>query len=160
MWIEHRLKSKRSQWGGLMSLTKKDRKIQIDSGKTILEFDISGPLSSSKFATIVADALHREFGGTNAAVKIVVGFTQANERAVKNWFTAKNAPDGAHLVALARHSDAVLETFLLLAGRKDLLTAKIFGDTRDKVQQMLQLLADMRPEKSEEGAKNKNARRI
>ena len=77
---------------------------------------------------------------------------------LKNWFSAKNAPDGAHLVALARHSDAVLETFLLLAGRKDLVAAKVFADTRQKVQRMLKLLADIHLEKGKGATTSNDAR--
>ena len=130
-----------------MSFTKKDRKIQSGSGNNIPQKTATVPLGSGRFATIVAEALHREFGGMNAAVKIVVGLTQANERAVKNWFSAKNAPAGRHLVTLMRHSDEVLETFLLLAGRKDLLTAKKFSDAQRIVQKMMEFLADLHAEK-------------
>jgi hypothetical protein len=129
-----------------MSFTKKDRNIQSESGKLIPEHQIDAPVGSARFSAIVAEALQREFGATNAAVKIVVGFTHANERAVKNWFEAKNAPAGRHLISLVRHSDAMLETFLLLAGRKDLVTVKKFSDVREKVQEMLHLLADLHPD--------------
>ena len=36
---------------------------------------------------------------------------------MKNWFDAKNGPSGEFLIALCAHSDEVLETFLLMAGR-------------------------------------------
>jgi hypothetical protein len=136
-------KAERSQWSRLMSRTKKDRNIQYKSGKEFPDEDMKTPLGSSRFATIIADALQREFGGTNAAVKIVVGFTHANERAVKNWFSAKNGPGGPHLVALMRHSEEVLDTLLILAGRQHLLTLKKISDVRLKVQQMLELLDEI-----------------
>lgn len=126
-----------------MSFTKRDRKIQSESGKFIPAQQTDSTIGSGRFAGIVAEALRRDFGATNAAVKIVVGFTHANERAVKNWFEAKNAPAGPHLISLVRHSDAMLETFLLLAGRKDLLTVKKFSDVRQKLREMLRLLADL-----------------
>lgn len=135
--------AERSQWSRLMSRTKKDRNFQSKSGKEFPDNDMKAPLGSSRFAAIIADALRREFGGTNAAVKIVVGFTQANERAVKNWFLAKNGPGGSHLVALMRHSEEVLETLLILAGRRDLLTLKKLSDIRLKVQEMLELLDEI-----------------
>ena len=55
-----------------------------------------------------ADALRREFGSTDAAIKL----TQAHERAVKNWLLAKNGSDGAHIIMLMSHSHEVLEAIL------------------------------------------------
>ena len=52
-------------------------------------------------------------------MKTVVGLTSANERAVKNWFQAKNGPSGEFLIALCRHSDHALETVLLMSGREE-----------------------------------------
>jgi len=57
-----------------MSPTKRVRKNQSSLGKEIPD---------GRFAQVIADALHREFGETHAAVKTVVGLTKANERAVK-----------------------------------------------------------------------------
>jgi hypothetical protein len=74
----------------LTSPAKKDRKIQSAFGKDIP--DLSDEVLNVRFAQVIADALHRDFGETHSAVKIVVGLTKANERAVKNWFTAKNGP--------------------------------------------------------------------
>jgi hypothetical protein len=105
--------------------------------------DGNGILGSGRLAEVVAGALRREFGGTHAAIKLVVGLTQANERAVKNWFLAKNGPDGAHIVMLMRHSNEVLEAILALAGRKDLLTAKKLLDARQKLEQMLRLISEL-----------------
>lgn len=44
-------------------------------------------------------------------------------RAVKNWFSGTYGPSEEHLVALARHSDEVLGTFLAMAGREELMVA-------------------------------------
>ena len=49
--------------------------------------------------------------------------TSSNERAVRNWFEAKNAPSAENLVILMRHSDLVLRTVLALADRQDLVVA-------------------------------------
>ena len=126
-----------------MSSTKKDRKFQSHSGKMIPSEAVPEQLGSSRFAAIVAEALRKEFGGTNAGVKIVAGFTHANERAVKNWFSAKNGPGGAHLVSLMRHSEEVLETILILADRRNLLAAKKLADARQKLEQMLKLIEEL-----------------
>src|SRR5690349_14486214 len=73
-----------------MSPAKKDRKTQSVFGKEIPKQ--ADGLHGMQFASVIAAALHREFGGTHAAIKTVVGLTNANERAVKNWFEAKNGP--------------------------------------------------------------------
>jgi hypothetical protein len=44
---------------------------------------------------------------------------------------------------LMRHSNEVLETILILAGRKDLLTAKKLLDARQKLDKILKLTADL-----------------
>lgn len=93
----------------------------------------------------ISHALHREYGQTHAAIKTVVTLTHANERAVKNWFDGKNAPRGHHLVALLGHSDCVLETVLLAAGRVEMLAAKKLGDARAILTEMLRLLDELPP---------------
>jgi hypothetical protein len=95
------------------------------------------------FAQVIADALHREFDETHAAVKIVVGLTNANERAVKNSFMAKNGPTGKHLVDLIRISDEVLEAVLIMSGRHELVVAKKFADSKQALIKMLELLREL-----------------
>ena len=124
-----------------MSLPKKDRKIQSVSGNS----PPNGPtdLGSAEFAREIADALHKEFGDTHAAIKTVVALTQANERAVKNWFSAKNGPTGRHLVDLVRTSDEVLEAVLRMSGRSDLILAKKLGDSKQTLIKMLNLIGEL-----------------
>ena len=117
-----------------MSFTKKDRIIRSISGIT---FPPGG------FASAIAGALRREYGATHASVKTVVLLTGANERAVKNWFDAKNAPSGEFVVTLCRHSDEVLETFLLMAGRGNQLRAKRIVDATTRLRELLALLDDL-----------------
>jgi hypothetical protein len=93
-----------------------------------------------RFAEAIAEALRRQFGDTPAAVKVVVRLTRANERAVKNWFAAKNGPSGENLVTLLRHSDEVLETVLFLCGRHDLVTARKLSGAREKLREMLEMI--------------------
>jgi len=76
-------------------------------------------------------------------VKTVVGLTGANERAVKNWFQAKNGPSGEFLIALCRHSDHVLETVLLMSGREEQVKAKKFIDAKATLRQMLTLMDEL-----------------
>ena len=62
-------------------------------------------------------ALRTELGSTHRAIKSAMRWTDASERAVKYWFAGERGPNGAHLVSLARHSDAVLFVLLALADR-------------------------------------------
>ena len=67
---------------------------------------------------IIAEALKADFGSAPAAVKRVARMTQANERAVRNWFDGKNGPSGENLVTLIQHSDAVFGVVLGLSQRR------------------------------------------
>src|SRR5215510_875847 len=120
-----------------MSLTTNDRKNRSIHGKT---------LHAERFADAIARALHQEFDHTHAAVKTVVALTGANERAVRNWFEAKNGPNGEFLIALCRHSDQVLETFLLLAGRRDHLRARKLARAKETLREILEMLSDLESE--------------
>ena len=124
-----------------MSPTQKDRKVRSESGRNFLRRPAPEPEPS--FAEAIADALRREFGGTPGAVKKVVRLTRANERAVRNWFEAKNAPSGENLVILMRHSDEVLEAVLRLADRQDLVAARKLSSAREKLQEMLAMIDDI-----------------
>lgn len=73
------------------------------------------------YATQIALALHSELGATHQAVKTMIRWTGAGERTVTNWLAGEHGPSGPHLTLLARHSDAVLEAFLALAGRERLI---------------------------------------
>ncbi|WP_051002774.1 hypothetical protein [Bradyrhizobium elkanii] len=130
-----------------MSLPKKDRKIQ--PVRQIVEPLNPSELGSADFAQTIADALHKEFGDTHAAIKTVVARTKANERAVKNWFSAKNGPTGRHLVDLVRTSDEVLEAVLRMSGRNDLILAKKLGDSKRTLLKMLTLISEL--QNQEEG---------
>lgn len=117
-----------------MSFVKSDRTNRSIPGKT---------LHSERFSDAIARALHREFDHTHAAVKTVVALTGANERAVRNWFDAKNGPNGEFLIALCRHSDQVLETFLLLAGRTEHVKAKKVVEAKQKLREILALVSEL-----------------
>ena len=116
-----------------MSLTKNDRKDRSIHGKTI---------HAERVADAFARALHREFDHTGA-IKTVVALTGANERAVRNWFDAKNGPSGEFLIALCRHSDQVLEAFLLLAGRTEHVKARKVVEAKQKLREILALINEL-----------------
>ncbi|MGE4431501.1 MAG: hypothetical protein AB7E05_12245 [Sphingobium sp.] len=100
-----------------MSFTKKDRKIQSESGKTF------PAITPDSLVQMIAAALRAEFGATPSAVKTVARLTHSNERAVRNWFDGKNGPSSDNLVVLMRHSNIVLKAVLELADRPDLVLA-------------------------------------
>jgi hypothetical protein len=118
-----------------MSLPKEGRNNQTVPGNV---FPTAG-----RFSDAIAAALHRQYGDTQGAIKTVVGVTGATERTVKNWFQAKNGPNGEFLIRLCRHSDHVLETILLLSGRDRQVKAKKIGEMQSVLRQMLILLSEL-----------------
>jgi len=115
-----------------MSLPKKDRKVRSKSGKTFPgDGNSTGEIIG--YADSIAIALQHDFGDSHAAIKKVVALTGSNERAVKNWFSAKNGPSGENLILLMRYSDPVLEAVLLMSGRAELVNAKKFIDAKQRL---------------------------
>ncbi|PRD43141.1 hypothetical protein C5748_13125 [Phyllobacterium phragmitis] len=90
-----------------------------------------------EFRQAVAAALKNELGTTHQATKTVMRWTGASERTVKHWFAASHAPSGYHLVAIARHSDAVLMCFLLAAGRPQLSVGLRWNSVRPMLVELL-----------------------
>lgn len=74
-----------------------------------------------KITSEIAAALHQEYGRKQPPNKKIAKGTATTARAVKNWFSGRNAPDSANLIHLMEHSDAVLAAVLRLANRQDLL---------------------------------------
>ena len=99
-----------------------------------------GKRPPSAVAREICEALRRELGTTPAAAKIAMGWTSASERTVKNWFAGRYGPNEEHLVSLAAKSDAVLVTFLTLAGRTELAATASLLDVRKRVRHMLEIL--------------------
>jgi hypothetical protein len=96
-----------------------------------------------EFVAGIAGALRRELGSTQSAVKTAAAWTGANERTVKNWLSGRGAPCGFHLVSLARNSDEVLQVFLVLARRRDLVAAKKLMDVRCRLHEMLATIDEL-----------------
>ena len=128
-----------------MSLPKKDRKFQSGPGKAFPD------TSNHGFAEVIANALHRDFGNTRGAVKIVAASTNSNQRAVKNWFLALNGPTGRHLVDLMRNSDQVLEAVLFMCGREELVINNRLLDARRILIKMLNLIGDLQQISAQRG---------
>jgi hypothetical protein len=94
----------------------------------------------------IAYALKCELGPTHQAVKIIMKWTGAGERTVKNWLAGISGPSGQHLVELIRNSDIVLQVLLTMAGRPQTSAVQHLGDVRKYLSQTLesidQLIAD------------------
>ncbi len=98
-----------------MSFSRKDRNLHANNGKGFPLDPAADTLAS--FASVIADALRKDFGMSPAKVKHIARLTGTNPRTVQNWLYARNGPSGAGLVVLMRHSDAVTSAVLTLAER-------------------------------------------
>jgi hypothetical protein len=101
----------------------------------------------NRFATEIAAALQRASADTGLQIKTVAGWTGANERTVKNWFSGQYGPSGEHLLVLARHSREVLRTMLELMEQQDLLVALEFSDIEQRIARLATLVRDLRAKK-------------
>jgi hypothetical protein len=102
-----------------------------------------GPRKSGidgEFEKAIAAALKGELGSTHRAVKTVMRWTGASERSVKHWFAATHGPNGRNLIALARHSDAVLMYFLVAANRSSLSVGIQLVSVRMKLQELVETI--------------------
>jgi hypothetical protein len=79
---------------------------------------LSTRISPEDFAKSISNALREELGSSHVAAKTVMRWTGASERTAKNWLSGSCSPSGCHLVMLARESDVIMATLLVLAGRE------------------------------------------
>ena len=77
-------------------------------------------LTDAEFAQVIASALKVEFGSTRNGAKTIMKWTGVSERTAKNWLNGTNAPNGVHLILLARGSNAVLKAMMLMAERPEM----------------------------------------
>jgi hypothetical protein len=89
------------------------------------------------YAAIIASALQTQLGTTHQAIKTVMRWTGAGERSVKNWMGGVSGPSGHYLIALIRHSDAVLEAVLAASGRQEVATTIKLSEVRSKIAEIL-----------------------
>lgn len=116
-----------------MSFPKKGKFFPDRNGYT----DRDESQDSVGFSAEIAAALHRSLGSTGAGVKTVAGWTGANEKTVKNWFSGRYGPSGEHLAVLVRHSDEVLNAFLVMAGRQELMVATKLAAAEQVIMELL-----------------------
>jgi len=93
-----------------------------------------------KVSAAVAAALREELGSTHQAVKTAMRWTGASERTVKHWLAGTYAPSGKHLVALMRHSDAVMMTVLSLTNRNTFFVGAALHTVRSKMLEIIDLI--------------------
>src|SRR5262245_43048086 len=85
------------------------------------------------YRVAIASALRNQLGTTHKAIKIIMRWTGAGERTVKNWLAGVSGPSGQHLVNLIRHSDEALEVLLILADRQQIVAARKLVEVRNKL---------------------------
>ncbi|MDO8399379.1 MAG: hypothetical protein Q7T45_16325 [Bradyrhizobium sp.] len=95
---------------------------------------------ANRFATEIAAALQRAAAESGLQIKTVAGWTGANERTVKNWFSGQFGPSGEHLLVLARHSHEVFKTMLAIMDRQDLLIALEFDEIEQRIERLAVLM--------------------
>ena len=94
-------------------------------------------ISDAEIAQIVADALRKDFGDSASSIKHIGRVTNANLRAIKNWYEARNAPSSGHLLLLARSSSSILEFLLKQIGGDQLLDAFMLFSSKQNPTQNL-----------------------
>jgi hypothetical protein len=92
----------------------------------------------------IAAALQRASIESGVRIKTVAGWTGANERTVKNWFSGQYGPSGEHLLTLARHSHEVLKTMLAMMERKDLLVAQEIVEIERRIARLTMLVQELK----------------
>jgi hypothetical protein len=92
----------------------------------------------------IAAALQRASVESGLQIKTVAGWTGANERTVKNWFSGQYGPSGEHLLILARHSHEVLNTMLAIMERRDLLVKQEIVEIEQRIARLTVLVQELR----------------
>jgi hypothetical protein len=101
------------------------------------------------YSRAIAFALKCELGTTHQSAKIVMGWTGAGERTVKNWLAGVSGPSGDHLVKLIRNSEYVLEVLLVLGGRKRVAAGQSLLGLRNKLAETIDQFDALISEESE-----------
>ncbi len=97
-------------------------------------------LHVSDYETAIAQALKAELRSSKSAVKTVMKWTGASERAVKGWFAGSSGPSSKHLISLARNSDCVFMRLLMLSGRTLAVPEPELSSLRDLLAKALQAI--------------------
>ena len=119
-----------------------NKRANVSSKGTIVHLSSVEHESGSEYAAVIAAALRSELGNSRHAIKSASRWTGASERTVKYWFTGARGPSGDHLIALARHSDAVLTAFLDRAQRPNLARSHLL-EARDRLLGLLAVIQEI-----------------
>jgi hypothetical protein len=92
------------------------------------------------YAAAIACVLSAQLGATHQAVKVIMRWTGAGERTVKNWLSGISGPNGQHLIELIRHSDHVLEVVLTLSDRQQCMAMQSLVDVRNTLAKTVEQL--------------------
>lgn len=103
------------------------------------------PVRGLTFAQEIAAALTKA-SERGVLLKTVAGWTGANERTVKNWFSGTYGPSGEHLLILARHCDEVLNTMIVMMDRRELLVGHKISDMERRIRELADALARLKQE--------------
>lgn len=79
----------------------------------------------AEYPRAIAMALKEELGNSRQTIKTLSRWTGASERTVQNWLAAVRGPSGPHMIAIAQHSNAVHNAYLIMTGRAADSTAEI-----------------------------------
>lgn len=102
----------------------------------------------AEYASLIAEILRTELGGSHQAHKTLMRWTGANQRSAKNWLSGSHGPSGEHLLHLMRHSDRVFECVLRLSNRRAILCDAKLSHVRNTLQQTAELLSGIIEEDS------------
>ena len=73
-------------------------------------------LSDSQLAMLIGAALQEQLGGTHRAGKTIMAWTGVSDHTARAWLHGRKSPSGAHLLALAANSPAVMSAVLHVTG--------------------------------------------
>lgn len=106
-------------------------------------------VSAVEYREAVRSALTYELGGAGRAAKATIKWTGVSERTAKNWIAGSYGPSGEHLIGLMKHSDAVLDAILGLAGRNEALAMEHVRIVRRELVEVLKMLDEVCVSQSE-----------
>lgn len=92
------------------------------------------------YAKVIAAALQQAIQNSNVSINTVACWTGANERTVKNWCNGRYGPSGTYLMALAKHSDEVMEAIIRQSGRDALLVSIHLDEIEQRLTSALKVL--------------------
>ena len=100
------------------------------------------------YARAIAEALRCDTVVGGVSAKVIMRWTGASERAVKDWISGRRGPSGEHLIALMQQSDAVWQAVLGLAARRHAHSSEALETARHHLAEAERALATLSGETS------------